>query len=66
MGMGCDWRHARKRDFGDFEKDVSWDLTLGEASPAGALGCAARLLGQLVEILTLVRAVQLGHWLWAM
>ena len=24
-------------EFGDFEKDVSWDLTLGRASPAGGL-----------------------------
>ena len=41
MGLGC-----------DFEKDVSWDLTLGAASPAGGYGMrgAARFLGQLVEI----------------
>ena len=41
---------AMGREFGDFEKDVSWDLTLGGQSSWG-YGCAARLLGQLVEIL---------------
>ena len=28
---------ARGREFGDFEKAVSWDLTLGRVSPAGDL-----------------------------
>ena len=63
IGLGCEWRHARKRwagEFGDFEKDVSWDLTLGEASPAGGYGIAARLLGHLVEIWLWARPVQLG------
>ena len=35
--------------FSDFEKDVSWDL-----------GCAARLLGQLVEICLWAKPFQLG------
>ena len=54
--LGCEWRHARKwwsEVLGDFEKDVSWDFTLAEASQAGGLR-DARLLGELVEI-----------WLWA-
>ena len=41
MWLECEWRHARKRwagEFGDFKKEVSWDLTLGEASPAGGYG----------------------------
>ena len=41
MRLGCEWREARNRlarEFGDFEKDISWDLTLGEASLAGGYG----------------------------
>ena len=38
-------------EFGDFEKDVCSDPTLGPVCPAGwgATGCAARLLGQIVQ-----------------
>ena len=59
--------------FGNFEKDVSWDLILGEASPAGGYGIRSAFVGseswdvtlgravqRLVEILTLGRAVQQG------
>ena len=59
MGLGCEWHHARKQwaeEFGDFEKNVSWDLALGQAVKLGAMGGAARLLGQSVEILTLGEA----------
>ena len=48
MGVGCEWRHARKRwaeIFGDFEKDVSWDPTLGQASPAGGYGMRSVFVG---------------------
>ena len=33
------------REIGDFEKDVSWDLTLGEASPAGGYGMRSAFVG---------------------
>ena len=35
MWLGCEWRRARIWEFGDFEKAVCWDLTLGRANPAG-------------------------------
>ena len=42
MWLGCEWRHARKRWAGNFwwflKKAFSWDLILGEASPAGGYG----------------------------
>ena len=34
-------------EFGDFEKDVSWDPTLGRANPVGGYGMRS-LLGQIV------------------
>ena len=40
MGLGCEWRHARKRGAEKLvisKKDVSWDLTLGRAIPARGL-----------------------------
>ena len=58
MGLGCEWRHSRKRwagILGDFEKkkkavswdpklgEVSWDLKLDEASPAFGLRDAPRV-----------------------
>ena len=48
-----------------FEKEESWDLSLGEASWDLKLGYGmhARLLGQWVGILTLGRPVHLGSWL---
>ena len=64
MRLGCEWRHARKRwagNFGDFwKKELVEIWTWAMVVQLGATGCAARLLGQLVEILTLGRAVQLG------
>ena len=42
MTLGCEWRQARKRlaeIFGDFKKDVSWDLTLGRTSPSERVDC---------------------------
>ena len=41
--MSCP--EAMGREFGDFEKDVSWDLTLGEASPAGGYGMRSAFVG---------------------
>ena len=32
-------------EFGDFEKDVSWDPTLGRASPAGGYGMRSAFVG---------------------
>ena len=59
MELGWEWRHARKRwaeILVIFEKDVSWDPTLGRAGPGragpvqlGATECAAGLLGQIVQ-----------------
>ena len=51
MWLGCECHHARKREFGDFEKDVSWDFDSGPGSP------------EVSWDLTLSRAVQLGGWL---
>ena len=34
-----------EREFDDFEKDVSWDVTLGEASPASGNGLHRELVG---------------------
>ena len=48
MWLGCEWRHARKQwavIFGDFEKEVSWDLTLGRDSPAGGYGMRSAFVG---------------------
>ena len=54
IGLGCEWRHARKRwagNFGDFWKKQLVEIwTWAKAVQLGATGCAARLLGQLVEI----------------
>ena len=36
---------AMGREFGDFEKDVSWDPTLGRASPAGGYGMRSAFVG---------------------
>ena len=75
MGLGCEWRHARKQWAGNlviFEKAVSWDLSLGEASWDSDLGEAS-----LVVVYGMRRAfvgsvswnsdsgpwVQLGSWL---
>ena len=33
------------REFGDFEKEVSWDPTLGRASPAGGYGMRSAFVG---------------------
>ena len=32
-------------EFGDFEKDVCWDPTLGRASPAGGYGMHSAFVG---------------------
>ena len=32
-------------EFGDFEKDVSWDPTLGQVSPAGGYGMHSAFVG---------------------
>ena len=32
-------------EFGDFEKDVSWDPILGQASPAGGYGMRSAFVG---------------------
>ena len=66
MRQGCEWRHARKRwaeIFGDFEKDVSWDLVLGRASPAGGYGMRSTFVGSdstvsKVQIVSLSRRVE--------
>ena len=66
MELGCEWRHARKREFGDFEKDVSWDLTLGKASPSGGYEMRGVFVRSVSWDLILVRASPAGGWLWAM
>ena len=38
MRLGCGWRYARKREYDDFEKDVSWDFDSGPGNPAGGSG----------------------------
>ena len=55
MWLGCEWRHARERgsgNLGDFGKsskfrfepdEVSWDLSLGEASGDSNLGDASQV-----------------------
>ena len=48
MRRWCEWRHAQEAmawKFGDFEKDVSWDQTLGRASPAGGYGMRSAFVG---------------------
>ena len=56
MGLRCEWRHAQKKGagiFGDFwKKQLVESWTWAKAVQLGATGCAARLLGQLVPILT--------------
>ena len=90
MGLGCEWRHARKRwagNFGDFEKkqlveirtwarpvqlwatgcafveSLSWDLNLGEGSPAEGYGMRGGFVGSVSWDWTLGRPVQLRSWL---
>ena len=45
---------------GAFVGSVSWDFDPGPSSPAGATGCAARLLDQRVETWLWAGPVQLG------
>ena len=75
MGLGCEWRHARKRwagILGDFEKKaVSWDLSLGEASwflklgeasPVCGLRDACAFVGSVIWDSDSGLRVQLGSW----
>ena len=52
MELGCEWRHAWKRwgeIFGDFEKELVEIRLWAGPVQLGATGCAAHLLGQIVE-----------------
>ena len=53
-------REAMGWEFGDFEKAVSWDLTLGRASPAGGGGLTVADVGtvSIVKILSLSPRVE--------
>ena len=57
MGLGCEWHHAWEwwaENFGDFWKKQSVDFwAWARPVQLGTTGCTVRLLGQLVEILTL-------------
>ena len=54
MGLGCEWRHASEQwmeNFGNFWKKQLIEIwTWVRAVQIGSTGCAARFLGQSVEI----------------
>ena len=54
MGLECEWRHAPKRWAGNFDdfgkKAVSWDLNLGEGSPAEGFGICSTFVGSAGEL----------------
>ena len=54
MILECEWRHARKREFGDFEK--------GEASLAGGYGMRGAFVGSVSWDLTLGEASPAGGY----
>ena len=50
-------------EFGDFEKDVRWDPTLGQSSPAGGYGMSSAFVGSdstvsIVQIVSLSPRVE--------
>ena len=55
------WPEAEAEILGDFEKNVSWDLTLGEASPAGGYGMRGAFIGPVSWDLTLSRNSPAGE-----
>ena len=46
-------------EFGDFKKDLSWDPTLGRASPAGGYGMRSAFVGS-DSIVSRVKIVSLS------
>ena len=62
MGLGCEWRHARKRwteNLVILKKDVSWDPTRGRASLAGGYGMRSAFIGS-DNAISIVKIVSLS------
>ena len=66
MGLGYEWRHDRKREFGDFEKDVNWDFDSGPGSSPGGYGMSGAYIGSVSWDFDSGRGSPAGDWLWAM